>query len=305
MSKIPTYIIVLILIGVGYASYRWYDSSKPEPDTEIMLEEGDYATVNYTGWLKDPRMYGDTQRVFDTSKEDVGTDGLSFPKTSSYRDRDTYSTFRFQVGVGQVISGWDNNILGMKEGDTAKWTILPSDAYEPRFDELVLNISREENTTIYETYDLGYLQARYPSTNLAPGLTLRHFFWDWDIMVESISPFDNTVTIFNMPILNQDITSLYGFESEVTYIQQSDNQGLGKIVVRHNPSTGDLVYTSTVRSYRDNIMKLADYQNQQGGVTDGIVVEITQDEVSMDFNLEVYGRTLVFDVTLLTIEKGD
>ena len=61
---------------------------------------GQTVEVHYTGWL---------------------TDGTKF---DSSHDRN--QTFSFKLGAGQVISGWDQGVAGMKIGGTRKLTI-PSD----------------------------------------------------------------------------------------------------------------------------------------------------------------------------------
>jgi FKBP-type peptidyl-prolyl cis-trans isomerase len=64
---------------------------------------GQTAIVHYTGWLSDG-----TQ--FDSSKG--GSQAFSFP-----------------IACGMVIKGWDEGIIGMKEGGTRKLTIPPELAY--------------------------------------------------------------------------------------------------------------------------------------------------------------------------------
>lgn len=64
------------------------------------VKSGDTVTINYKGTL---------------------TDGTKFD--SSY-DRGT--PFTTQIGVGQVIKGWDEGVIGMKAGGRRKLTI-PSD----------------------------------------------------------------------------------------------------------------------------------------------------------------------------------
>ena len=80
---------------------------------DIIVGEGTEAvkhsivTVNYTGWLEDGSK-------FDSS-------------LNPGRD-----PFRFTVGAGQVIQGWDQGIPGMKIGGKRKLTIPPSMGYGNR-----------------------------------------------------------------------------------------------------------------------------------------------------------------------------
>jgi len=70
---------------------------------------GNTLTVNYTGWL------------FDNSKTDQK--GIQFD-TSVGR-----AEFSFQLGVGQVIKGWDQGLVGMKVGGQRRLVVPPSLAY--------------------------------------------------------------------------------------------------------------------------------------------------------------------------------
>ncbi len=70
--------------------------------TGATAEPGDVLTVNYTGKLQDGT-------VFDSS---VGK-----------------TPFQFTLGAGQVIPGWDQGLIGMKEGGTRVLVIPPSLGY--------------------------------------------------------------------------------------------------------------------------------------------------------------------------------
>ena len=79
---------------------------------------GDEVEVNYTGRLLDGKL-------FDTSIESVAKEGNAF------NPQRPYGPFKFILGQGQVIKGWDEAIAMLSKGGKAK-IILPSNiAYGP------------------------------------------------------------------------------------------------------------------------------------------------------------------------------
>ena len=76
--------------------------------TEVVT--GSLLTVQYTGWL------------YDSTKTDGK--GLQF-ETSRGQD----PAFSFTIGAGQVISGWDQGLMGMKAFGLRRLVIPPSLAY--------------------------------------------------------------------------------------------------------------------------------------------------------------------------------
>ncbi len=73
---------------------KYEDITEGDGDTAA---PGQLVTVHYTGWLTDGNK-------FDSSK-------------------DRNDPFRFKLGAGQVIRGWDEGVAGMKIGGTRKLTI--------------------------------------------------------------------------------------------------------------------------------------------------------------------------------------
>ena len=71
---------------------------------------GKPVSVHYTGWLYDDAAADKRGRKFDSSK-------------------DRGDPFRFMLGGGMVIEGWDKGVVGMKVGGTRVLTIPPELSY--------------------------------------------------------------------------------------------------------------------------------------------------------------------------------
>ncbi len=74
---------------------------------------GQQVSVHYSGWLHDAGQPGGRGRKFDSSK-------------------DRGQPFRFALGAGQVIGGWDEGVQGMQVGGTRVLLIPPQLGYGAR-----------------------------------------------------------------------------------------------------------------------------------------------------------------------------
>ena len=83
----------------------------------MTIKTGDKVKIEYTGTLDDGT-------VFDSSA-------------------DHGSPLEFEVGGGQVIKGFDDAVLGMKENEEKQFSILPADAYGEHDPTLVQKVPRE------------------------------------------------------------------------------------------------------------------------------------------------------------------
>jgi FKBP-type peptidyl-prolyl cis-trans isomerase len=139
-------VVAAIVLALSAAACGGSDSSSspsaPTPPSapfsqpDIILGTGTTATqgrtimVSYTGWLYDP-----------TRPDSKGT------------QFDANASFSFQLGVGRVIPGWDQGVVGMKVGGLRRLTIPPNLAYGSQangqipgnstlvFDIMLLNVS--------------------------------------------------------------------------------------------------------------------------------------------------------------------
>ncbi len=78
--------------------------------TGAAASSGQNVTVHYTGWLYDN-----------------GTQGAKFDSSKDRND-----PFKFSLGAGMVIRGWDEGVLGMLVGGARTLIIPPSLAYGAR-----------------------------------------------------------------------------------------------------------------------------------------------------------------------------
>ncbi|KAB8230380.1 FKBP-type peptidyl-prolyl cis-trans isomerase [Aspergillus alliaceus] len=76
-------------------------------------KNGDMVTVHYHGYLYDPTRSWNRGRRFDSSIK------RGIP-------------FKFQIGMGHVIKGWEVGILGMSLGEKALLTFGPHYGYGDR-----------------------------------------------------------------------------------------------------------------------------------------------------------------------------
>lgn len=78
-----------------------------------VAEVGQRVSVHYTGWLYDAEAANFRGTKFDSSV-------------------DRNEEFPFWLGARQVISGWDQGVVGMKIGEVRELTIAPELAYGDR-----------------------------------------------------------------------------------------------------------------------------------------------------------------------------
>ena len=117
---------VLLVVVAGVVACSGSPPSSPAGASAATLESADLVVgtgaeatpgsqvgVHYTGWLLDPQAPEGKGRKFDSS-------------------RDAGQPFAFVLGAGQVITGWDQGVEGMKVGGQRRLVIPASLAYGDR-----------------------------------------------------------------------------------------------------------------------------------------------------------------------------
>jgi peptidylprolyl isomerase len=97
--------------------------------------EGDVVKVHYTGKLDDGT-------IFDTS---TGREPLEFT-----------------IGEGQVITGFEQAVVGMEPGETKTFEIPPEEAYGPRREDMLLEVEKGQFPEEVTPQEGQQLQIRQP-----------------------------------------------------------------------------------------------------------------------------------------------
>jgi len=224
--------IILVIIAIIGAVLIY---STPE---KLVVKKGDMVLVQYTGKLDDGT-------VFDSGN------------------------FTFNAGMGQVIKGFDQAVLGMAEGETKTIRLTPEQAYGEYRPELVMNVPlvQEFNVTVNTTPELFNLTFGEPPV---VNRTYEVEGMEWPVRVIGIK--NSTVT------LRQEVED--GQLIHMTYGTSVVNVIGNKMRIRLTPRIGSMVKTP---------------------FGDGRIISENGTHMTLDFNHMLAGENLTFTITILKV----
>jgi FKBP-type peptidyl-prolyl cis-trans isomerase 2 len=259
--------------------------------------EGDMVKVLYTGRLEDGT-------VFDTNIEEVARDA-GLKKTF-------FQPLQFRLGAGQVIPGFDKAVEGMRPGQKKTVTIPPSEAYgeknpariivSPRRSEfnrtetlpLVSEIPADQFLRIFGIKKPGD-EFVLPGTELAYRLlNISGGFVSAKLLLE-----EGMVFRFPGSAWNTTVVSVNGNKAVLRHVPGETE--IKTEFGRTSISYGEDVITVTVNPEEGQTITLPD--QLRGGTISGKVVSVNEENFTVDFNNELAGKTLVFEIELLEIVK--
>jgi len=281
-------VVIAILVG-GFMVF--YVKQPPAASAPRRAEPGDAVEIGYVG------RFADTGRVFDTSYERVAKDNVSYPKAASFTWRAQWSTFSFDVGCADrppveqklvkctaSIKGFDHGVQGMAVGDSKQVVVPPDLGYGPMDLTKVFERPLLQEVTVRVVMNQSAFADKY-GTQPADGLVVRDPFWAWNA---SVSVSNNVVLVTNSPYLGERLRPYQAWRAHVAAIDDAANNGTGVIYVQHDlrPEDGGTI--------------LAKDGGQQFTVDS---VDLAKGVYVANYNREVVGRTLVFDLTVVAIVR--
>jgi len=259
-------IVAIIVGGLTYAGLSLLVVHSPY---EKVVEKGDKVSVWYYGYI----YYGKERRVFDTNMKKVADDNATYPKTISFKYPKKFEPLNFTVGSGQMIEGFDEGVVGMYEGETKLIIVPPEKGY--KYDESkVKEIDRQIRLSVIENMTLDEFENKF---NRTPYEGARYIEpkYGWEVLVADI-------TGPNVKIIREVAAgeNYYPYENLTSYY------------INVEAVDGGIIYA---KIYAEKNIMLPD---------GGIIKDVSEDKITVDYNMEVAGKTLYFVVTVVYIEKS-
>ncbi|KYK31330.1 MAG: FKBP-type peptidyl-prolyl cis-trans isomerase [Theionarchaea archaeon] len=228
------------------------------------VEVGDTVFIDFTAYL-------DTGEIIDTTFEEVALDDTQ-PKVWWFRLRATYEPLKIVAGEGTLPLDLEMALIGMHEGEKKEVAIPPERAWGLRDPEKVIEISLVQSLEKEEEVPLEEFTERLRQD---PVPDERYQLQDLTIVVLEVTEgkvkfryeLEEEQEIY-IPLGNATVTGETDTEYELTL----------------SPALGDTVYSA--------------YLGQ------GIVIEIREDAMLVDFNPLLAGETINYTFWVVEIEKA-
>jgi FKBP-type peptidyl-prolyl cis-trans isomerase 2 len=292
-SSIRQVIAVVIVIGLLVGLFLIFFVQRPVPAAaQKRAEPGDSVTIDYIG------SFEDTGRVFDTSFERVARDNVSYPKAASFSWRAQWQNFAFDVGCSDLppaqqaivkctasIKGFDYGVREMTVGESKRVIVPPEDGYGPLDPRKVFERPLLQEVPARVVMNETAFQDTYGTTP-SEGLIVKDPVWAWNTTV-SVS--GNVITVTNSPYIGERVRPYHAWNARVTQIDDAANNGSGIVYVLHD-----------LRPEDAGTILARDGANEFTVPT----VDVARGVYVADYNREVVGRTLVFDITVVSIVRA-
>jgi FKBP-type peptidyl-prolyl cis-trans isomerase 2 len=260
---------------------------------------GDVVKVDYIGRFENGS-------IFDTSMEDVAK------QAGIYDPRREYQPLVFTIGAGEMIKGFDRGVLGMKVGETKNITVLPEEGYGLLDERKIQKIPIEEEIPLEYTFPRTFTVpisqfnlnfgsghkvgdiVEVPGTPLNASvveLTDEHASLSWQLKK------GDTFSTSNVPWSEKVIAS---DDENITIKHQV---ALGETIEFESVPWNATVTNITGKNFTLHHNRIPDTSiNTLFGVTR---VRFTEDNIIMDSNHPLAGKTLIFTVTLRAILQSE
>lgn len=303
-SPLPLIIlIVVVLIGAGVGTGIYLYKEAPSPAaTSNLVQVGDNVTVTYIGIMGSGPEQG---KVFDTSVYGVATNNATWPKALQFSYRGSAAAYtELDVYVGQlpvanytlnnltfiqVVPGFWQGLVGIPTNVTHTIVVPPALGYAAYACNVVKPLTFQLPVT--ETIAGTEFAKLYAGIEATTGTTFDDPTYGWPVLILSAN--SSFVTLENMPTVGHT-ASPDGWPVVVTNVSSTAN-GSGEITLVNeiSPSAAGRVGGTSSASVSCGPSASSKYIVTAVNESAGTYTE--------DFNEEVSGQTLIFEVRVIDL----
>lgn len=289
-------LIAAVLIGAGVGGGFLYEFNHPKPGSgPRTVAVGDNVTVNYIGLFASSPQAG---KVFDTSLYSVAVNNLSYPKSVefSYRGSEAaYTPLPVYVGpsapsggysldgltFGSVVTGFWQGLLGLPANQTSWITFPPALGYGPANPSCFAAQPLVFTVPVLANVSVADFSTAFPGANSTVGTEFPDPTYGWTDLVLSANA--TTVVVERLATLGWSVPGT-GWPVIVTGVTASTITVTNRLTPANNGLVGGTVTTSGLC-----------------GATQFLVssVNVANGTYTQDFNREVVGQSLTFEVTVV------
>ncbi len=280
------YLAILVIAGLLVVAA--FNPPEETKQREQKAQLGDEVSVIYVGKFTDGR-------IFDTNNPAANADDVLYPKAASYLTKDPaqIQPLRFTIGAGQLLTDFEMAVVGMKVGEMKTITIPAERGYGLDDENLTIDVDIIQELPVFERMHLDDFNNTYGDTydrgQDAPpiNLSFSHYAYGWNVTVVAIDG-DWHVRLMNLPVAGPVDT--FPWNASVINVT---TEGNGTILVEHRPIVDQMLSAQ---------YQLIDpWRPQDTSASDGRVIATNATTFTLDYNREVVGETLVFDIELIII----
>ncbi len=282
-------LIVLVLVAGGaVAGVLYYFNHAPGPPGPARIAVGDNVSVNYIGYFGSSPQIG---RVFDTSIYSVALNNATYPKSLEFALRgneSTYTPLTFVDGSSSgLVTGFWQGVLGMAVNQTRFVTIPPGLGYGAQNTSCLVTAPLTFTVPTVVTVAASAFATTYPGESAVAGTQFADPTYGWPDLVLSANA--SAVVVENLPTVGWT-SSPSGYPVSVTNLTATTVTLTDQL----SPSQAGLVLGHATTSFTcGSAPATTDYIVSAVNVGSGTFVE--------NFNKEVIGQTLIFQITVVSI----
>jgi FKBP-type peptidyl-prolyl cis-trans isomerase 2 len=289
-------IVAGIVLMLGLVGYTIYDTEivqkkddKEKDTTPDIAAEGDSVSVDYVGRFTNGV-------VFDTSLGSVARNS-SIEKSNGFMIRPTYDDLTFKIGSGQMIKGFESSVIGKQVGQTYTISVSPEQGYGIANRSLIYTIDSTITMPLVQKIDIAVFISVFPMVDLNNDTRFNHPLWGWpadvidhdetSVTIRNLPTYDSTIKVFpwNTTVVDvstqRNVIKLQNHVEEITKTTRVDITSLNKL---------DPAWFAKANGITAN-KEPAGFVSYSGGF------------IVLDFNKEVAGRTLIFEITINSITR--